>query len=1175
MELLIWYGANVNAKNSGGNTPLHICCVHGQEAAAIVLLRRGVNREVLNNSNRSPCQVAIISGNKNIARRIEEHDENEVVKFSDRPSYNPRARPVSQMYQLSITNKNSKKGGVNTVLSKLKQSESLNDSQNVSKFGSLKRSMFRASKKTNGERVRVQAVNSTDPYVVTRNYTPQVKEDLALTVGDRVEVLYIGKDGFIEGVCQGKQGWFLGSCVELSPAQETNANPQNDRIPIYESLKLTRIKIKRSLKGFGFSVRGATCDLDNYRPTPLVPSLQYVAQVDKAGAAEKAGLEVGHFILCINGQQVVTMPHNQVVELVRTTKKVLEMTVTRSLPVNPPLPAVPSNPQVSPFPEIKKPEVPRRARPTQKLMVDNDDSAVRGSDTGQGVLRQQASRSQIDGRKLGHVNPLFLIQEVEECVTPTNTTAQKYSTVHKVTKGELRTQISADQEQVYMYEQKNEVINELQSKSDTFLPRKLSSENKDAYILRNSNRISVEFSYNESSSSNADDMKTDSKVSDFTIESGYLYNSQGEVVTDDRIDSETAVTKADSLENVEFSEKEQNQFGYESQDYFTFDQRFSNISLENNKADSTFDDEGDFTLYEKLSPVDDPPYDTLDRRDLYYSVPYEGEDSYDRLNFQYYPDALEVVGELPENFNYEQYDNLEIEPTNYDHLQTVEEFYQLVADDDEQLDNSFQPVSETGEDVAATEEKVDDSLSQFAKAVLEKSLTLKKRRSQQTESNSASESGSNLSLKHSECDKKGESQTSDLGTDISSTYDTDITLQQSLISPNRDSNNIQTPDIPWENEGEYSYMLENEREPQPVTKTKFDFCTMRITNDSPDSVKRLSNYEPLDEYNPQHWKRMLKKVHRETPSKPDETHQFVSRQLATPESKSCDNLYSQDSTSQLQTDNRVTYTLQDEQVIAGRIPSIYNEEFSPDNEDNTAYWNNQHNTSRSVARRSISDSELSKRTDGDVITSSYETVTPPKPNYSTFPGELSSGETDNDDIILEPYLDFTPTPLDVTEEYPPPDLEYTPRIPSPHPTQLLMPPPEGFDETEPEMLPPPPDMEKSFNQDTYLPPPPSSLELGTIQEASTLDDVTPPVEILYRMDLKHSRQFKKPGEWSTAEVGGWLETFGMDMYQRAFIENDIQGSHLGLLGKEDLTALGITKLGHKMTILNEIKKLHL
>ena len=1177
MELLIWYGANVNARNSGGNTPLHICCVHGQEAAAIVLLRRGVNREVLNNSNRSPCQVAIISGNKNVARRIDEHDENEVVKFSDRPSYNPRARPVSQMYQLSISNKNSKKGGVITVLPKLKQSESLNDNQSVSKFGSLKRSMFRATKKSVGERVRIHAVNSTDPYVVTRNYTPQVKEDIALTVGDRVEVLYIGKDGFIEGVCQGKQGWFPGNCVELTTAQDTNANPKKDRTPIYESLKLKRIKIKRSLKGFGFSVRGATCDLDNYRPTPLVPSLQYVAQVDKAGAAEKAGLEVGHFILVINGQQVVTMPHNQVVELVRTTKKVLEMTVTRSLPVNPPIPTVPDNPQVSPFPEIKKPEIPRRARPVQKLMVDNDNSAVRSSDTGQSLLRQQVSRPEKDGRRLGHVNPLFLIPEVEDNVTPPNTTAHKYSTVHKEGRGELRPRVSADEEQVYLYSQKKEVINELQSKSDTFLPRKLSDENKDAYILRNSNGVSVEFSYNETSSSNADDMKTDSKVSDFTIESGYFYNSQGEMVTEERIDSETAITKAESLEKFEFSEKDQNQFDYESQDYFTFDQRFSNASLENNKADSTFDDEGDFTPYEKLSPVDDPPYDTLDRRDLYYSASYEGEDTYDRLNFEYFPDTLE--GELPESFNYEQYDNPEIEPANYDHIQTEEEFYQLVGEGDEQLDNSYQPeeVSGTGGDVEAAEEKEDYNLSQFAKAVLEKSLTLKKRPSQQTESNSASESGSNLSLKHSECDKKGESQTSDLGTDISSTYDTDMTLQHNLISPNRDSNNIQTPDIPWENEGEYSYILEDEREiaspPQPVANAKFDLCTIRNMNDSPDSIKRLSNYELLDEYNPQHWKRMLKKVHRETPTKPDETHQFVSRQLATPESKSCDDLFSRDASSQLHPDNRITYTLQEQQVIAGRIPSIYNEELSPDYEDNTAYWNNQQ---RIVARRSISDSELSKHTDsGDVITSSYETVTPPKPNYSTFPGELLSGETDNDDILLEPYFDFTPTPLDITEEYPPPDLEYTPRIPSPQHTQLLMPPPEGFDETEPEMLPPPPDMEKSFNQETYLPPPPSSLELDTMQEASTLDDITPPMEILYRMDLKHSRQFKKPEEWSTDEVGEWLETFGMEMYQRAFIENDIQGSHLGLLGKEDLTALGITKLGHKMTILNEIKKLHL
>ena len=1201
MELLIWYGANINSQNSGGNTPLHICCVHGQEAAAIVLLRRGVRRDVLNNSNRSACQVAMISGNKNVAKRIEQHDENEVVKFSDRPSYNPRARPMSQLYQLCVTNKTAKKSAGNPTVSKLKQTEtaqSTSESLGVSKFGSLKRSMFRgAVKKGSVDRVRVRAVNNTaNAYVVTRNYTPQVKEDLTLTIGDQIQVLFIGKEGFIEGVCNGKQGWFPGIYVEL--INQNNPPQRKDKSNVYESIKLKRVKIKRSAKGFGFSVRGATCDLENYHPTPVVPSLQYVAQVDKAGAAEKAGLEVGHFILQINSRNVVTTPHNEVVELVRNTKKVLDMTVTRSLPVE--------RTSIPPT-EIKKPEVPPRNRPVQKIVTDT--IAASESEL-QGPKLRQLSQPVKDGRRLGYVNPMFLLQGGAEAITPPSTSSHEYATVNKEARGEIRHQVSStDEEQVYPYGQKyDSVVSQLESKSDTLLTGKHSDTKTEDCANRNSGGGSIEFNY-ESSSSNAD-MKTDSKVSDFTIESGYFYNSKGNKVTDEQLGPETAITNSEETENTgcfyQDSEKD-NQFDYSGQNYY-FDQRFSTASIENNKADSTFDDEGDFTPYERMSPEEEPPYDTLNRNDLYYSVPYEGEDTYDRLHFsEQYFSNMPSDGETLEgdNFDFDQYDNLDREATEYDHLQTEEEFYQLAGnrDSEERLydmegEQGFGGDTELEKDnvnvIGGSERQINDTLSQFAKAVLEKSLTLKKRRSQQTESNSASESGSNLSLKNSESDKRQESQTSDLGTDISSTFDTDSTLQQVLlnnfISPTRD---FIGPAIPWGEqledlkEDEFDYLMHpptfQDQQANPaklITNTKHDLCTigLRDRNERSDSSPNRPSHSspqdgPLDEYNPKHWKRMLKKVHRETPSKPDETGEFVSRQLAT-ESKSCENIYSSNVTSSLLTSERVTYTLEDEHTIAGRIPSIYNEELSPDYEDQYSYWREQLNTSRSTTKKSISDSELSKLTTAfNVVTLPQEPVTPPKPNYSTFPGDPPSNErTYLEDTSLDPYLDFTPTPLDIPEVSPP---FYYPGVPSLPSSQLLMPPPEGFDGLDPEMLPPPPDLERSYNTDSYLPPPPSTLELHTMQEHPTLDDVTPPDEILYRMDLKHSRQFKKPSDWSTDEVGEWLESFGMEMYQSAFIDNDIQGSHLGLLGKEDLSALGITKLGHKMTILKEISKLHI
>ena len=47
----------------------------------------------------------------------------------------------------------------------------------------------------------------------------------------------------------------------------------------------------------------------------------------------------------------------------------------------------------------------------------------------------------------------------------------------------------------------------------------------------------------------------------------------------------------------------------------------------------------------------------------------------------------------------------------------------------------------------------------------------------------------------------------------------------------------------------------------------------------------------------------------------------------------------------------------------------------------------------------------------------------------------------------------------------------------------------------------------------------------------------------------------------------------MGQYKESFLENDIQGIHLSELGKEDLSELGVKKLGHRLTIDDAIGKL--
>lgn len=56
------------------------------------------------------------------------------------------------------------------------------------------------------------------------------------------------------------------------------------------------------------------------------------------------------------------------------------------------------------------------------------------------------------------------------------------------------------------------------------------------------------------------------------------------------------------------------------------------------------------------------------------------------------------------------------------------------------------------------------------------------------------------------------------------------------------------------------------------------------------------------------------------------------------------------------------------------------------------------------------------------------------------------------------------------------------------------------------------------------------------------------------------------------DVCDWLAEHGYEQYTSSFQENEIEGSHLATLTRDDLTELGINKLGHKIGILSLIEK---
>lgn len=61
--------------------------------------------------------------------------------------------------------------------------------------------------------------------------------------------------------------------------------------------------------------------------------------------------------------------------------------------------------------------------------------------------------------------------------------------------------------------------------------------------------------------------------------------------------------------------------------------------------------------------------------------------------------------------------------------------------------------------------------------------------------------------------------------------------------------------------------------------------------------------------------------------------------------------------------------------------------------------------------------------------------------------------------------------------------------------------------------------------------------------------------------------------WTTKEVVTWLEANNFEQYSSEFQENDISGENLLDLTKEELTEMGVTKIGHRKTLLTLIQRL--
>nr|XP_061807255.1 SH3 and multiple ankyrin repeat domains protein 1-like [Nerophis lumbriciformis] len=380
LEHLLFYGADASSRNASGNTALHISALYNKESCVRVLLYRGANREAKNKHGQTPFQLAVMSGHFELGEIIKNHQDSDIVPFLESPKYVPKRResvhtlPLPSLHPHPLLRANSDNTMTNSdpvaLPNKAATSPNPSQGQRRSSVGfrssSSPRNRTRSPSRGRGgqsdteERHRqprgrqgatpsgggggqMKRMYSAVPgrvYVVTRAHVASGERQLSLNKGDKVKVLSVGEGGYWEGTVKGRTGWFPADCVEeVAPPSKDNrpetrtgkskrklfrnvtvgAYDSNDGPSDYIIKEKTALLQKKDNEGFGFVLRGAKAQtpIEEFTPTPAFPALQYLESVDEGGVAWRAGLRMGDFLIEVNGQNVVKVGHRQVVNTIR------------------------------------------------------------------------------------------------------------------------------------------------------------------------------------------------------------------------------------------------------------------------------------------------------------------------------------------------------------------------------------------------------------------------------------------------------------------------------------------------------------------------------------------------------------------------------------------------------------------------------------------------------------------------------------------------------------------------------------------------------------------------------------------------------------------------------------------------------------------------------------------
>ncbi|XP_029977753.1 LOW QUALITY PROTEIN: SH3 and multiple ankyrin repeat domains protein 1-like [Sphaeramia orbicularis] len=380
LEHLLFYGADTTSQNASGNTALHISALYNKESCVRVLLYRGANKEAKNKHGQTPFQLAVMSGHFELGELIKNHKDSDVVPFLESPKYVPKRKesahtlPLPSLHSHPLLRANSDNSMTQSdplfMPNKAATNPNPGQGQRRASIGmrssSSPRTRTRSPSRGRGgqsdteERHRqprgrqgatsagggggqMKRMYSAVPgrvYVATRAHSASGDRELTLSKGDKVKVLSVGEGGYWEGTVKGRTGWFPSDCVEevasLSKDNRSESRSEKAKRKLFRNVTVgaydgtdgpsdyiikekTVLLQKKDNEGFGFVLRGAKAQtpIEEFTPTPAFPALQYLESVDEGGVAWRAGLRMGDFLIEVNGQNVVKVGHRQVVNMIR------------------------------------------------------------------------------------------------------------------------------------------------------------------------------------------------------------------------------------------------------------------------------------------------------------------------------------------------------------------------------------------------------------------------------------------------------------------------------------------------------------------------------------------------------------------------------------------------------------------------------------------------------------------------------------------------------------------------------------------------------------------------------------------------------------------------------------------------------------------------------------------